>query len=657
MAERSQADEDDDALAPTVLDVAVRRLAEAGTRTAQIWLPPLPSELDLDAVAGPVRVDQVRGLVVDGPGGRLKVPVGLLDKPAEQKQVPFLLDLAASGGHLVVLGAPQSGKSVTLRTLIISAALNHLPGEVSFYCLDLGGGSLRVLDDLPHVAGVAPRLDADRVRRTVAEVASALAEREEMFGRLGIDSVEAMRERWRAGRLPELAVADIFLVIDNYPVLRSDFEDLADLVQDLGTRGPGYGIHLILATGRWADIRMQLQAAIGTKIELRLNDPVDSTIARKAAANLRADTPGRAIVEPGLQVHICLPALSADRAAQGTRKSSAVPPATAHRDAGGNARGRPRRARRRAGRAGGGPARRARWSARPWPRPRPRRWRVRRPGQHRAGRGAGGADRRGLAGRPGAADPDAADAGADRGRGGGRRPASRDRHRHRRDRPAAGRTRPLRHRAAPAGVRRRRDRQDVAAADDRGRPDRQLTDDEVVFAVFDVRRTLLDVVPEDYLGAYAGTAAMAGGMAGAIAGELQGRLPPDDVTAAQLRERSWWKGPEIVVVADDYDLLSPGGAGPLAPFIEFLPQARDLGFHMIVTRRTRWRRPGHVRTGAAADARGRRGRRAAVRRPAGGRAVPGRLPVGAAAGPRHLVRRGRKPMLVQLAYRASARRP
>ena len=228
-----------------------------------------------------------------------------------------MLDLAASGGHLVVLGAPQSGKSTVLRTIVVSAALNHLPGEVSFYCLDLGGGGLRVLEGLPHVAGVA-RLDADRVRRTVAEVAAVLAEREEQFGRLGIDSVEAMREKFRSGRLPQFAIADVFLVIDNFPVLRADFEDLADLVQDLGTRGPGYGIHLILATGRWADIRMQLQAAIGTKIELRLNDPVDSTIARKATGNLRADTPGRAIVEPGLQGR--LPAV-AGRRSRGRRNA------------------------------------------------------------------------------------------------------------------------------------------------------------------------------------------------------------------------------------------------------------------------------------------------------------------------------------------------
>jgi S-DNA-T family DNA segregation ATPase FtsK/SpoIIIE len=647
-------DSNEDALAPTVLDVAVRRLADAGTRTAQIWLPPLPAELDLDAVAGPVRVDPVRGLVADGPGGRLKVPVGLLDKPAEQKQVPFLLDLAASGGHLVILGAPQSGKSVMLRTVILSAALNHLPGEISFYCLDLGGGSLRVLDGLPHVAGVAPRLDADRVRRTVAEVASALAEREELFSRVGIDSVDAMRERFRAGRLPELAVADIFLVIDNFPVLRADFEDLADLVQDLGTRGPGYGIHLVLATGRWADIRMQLQAAIGTKVELRLNDPVDSTIARKAAANLRADTPGRAIVEPGLQVHICLPTLAADRAATAVRSSAADRPAAETSPA--EPVEQPwddlsavadELAALEAARSGepGAPEDRDPVSA------------VSTSAGVPAGRDSTGPVE-GLVARIAAAWPGApvppirllpllvpyADvvsaAGPRRGVIIGvdetdLRPVELDLfgtepHLLVFGDAETGKTSLLRMIVA-----------DLTA---------KLTDDEVVFAVFDVRRTLLDVVPEDYLGAYAGTAAMAGGMAGAVAGELRQRMPPDDVTAAQLRDRSWWKGPEIVVIADDYDLLSPGGPGPLAPFIEFLPQARDLGFHMILARRSggagramyepvpqRMREVGAAGVLLSGDRQE-------------GALFPGAYLSVQPPGRGSLVRRGRKPMLVQLAH-------
>ena len=39
------------------------------------------------------------------------VPIGLLDHPAKQQQAPWLLDLSRGGGHLAVIGAPQSGRT------------------------------------------------------------------------------------------------------------------------------------------------------------------------------------------------------------------------------------------------------------------------------------------------------------------------------------------------------------------------------------------------------------------------------------------------------------------------------------------------------------------------------------------------------------------
>ena len=53
----------------------------------------------------------------------------------------------------------------------------------------------------------------------------------------------------------------------------------------------------------------------------------------------------------------------------------------------------------------------------------------------------------------------------------------------------------------------------------------------------------------------------------------------------ELRERSWWHGPEVVVVADDYDLVATRSQNPLAPLAELLPQGRDLGLHVVVARR------------------------------------------------------------------------
>src|SRR5581483_806410 len=99
------------------------------------------------------------------------------------------LDFSGAAGHGMVVGGPRSGKSTLLRSLISSFALTHTPSEVQFYCLDFGGGSLTGMQGLPHVGGVAGRLDADKVRRTLSEVAGVLNRREELFRAKNIDSI------------------------------------------------------------------------------------------------------------------------------------------------------------------------------------------------------------------------------------------------------------------------------------------------------------------------------------------------------------------------------------------------------------------------------------------------------------------------------------
>ena len=112
--------------------------------------------------------------------------------------------------------------------------------------------------------------------------------------------------------------------------------------------------------------------------------------------------------------------------------------------------------------------------------------------------------------------------------------------------------------------------------------------DEVRIVVLDYRRGLLGAVPPSHLLAHASTADAAAQAARDIAASLRGRLPGPDVGPRELRDRSWWSGPEVVVLVDDYDLVAPTGgtAGhPLLPLAEFLPQAKDVGLHLVVARR------------------------------------------------------------------------
>ncbi|RRO91708.1 cell division protein FtsK [Corynebacterium bovis] len=66
---------------------------------------------------------------------------------------------------------------------------------------------------------------------------------------------------------------------------------------------------------------------------------------------------------------------------------------------------------------------------------------------------------------------------------------------------------------------------------------------------------------------------------------LSHRIPADldGLTPTQVRERSWWDGPEIVLVVDDADHVDPALTGALVPL---LPHARDIGLHVVQARRS-----------------------------------------------------------------------
>ena len=61
------------------------------------------------------------------------------------------------------------------------------------------------------------------------------------------------------------------------------------------------------------------------------------------------------------------------------------------------------------------------------------------------------------------------------------------------------------------------------------------------------------------------------------------RLPSASLTAEELRARSWWKGSDLYLIVDDYDLVA-GATNPLLPIMDLLPQARDIGLHVVLAR-------------------------------------------------------------------------
>lgn len=462
--------------ARTLSSAILDRLRGQGPAAHRVWLPPLGPAPELHSL-------------LDGagsPSADLVVPIGLVDRPFEQCRTPLTVDLSGAAGNVAVVGGPQSGKSTALRTVITALAATHDPGRVQFYCLDFGGGTLSSVQGLPHVGAVAGRAEPRLVARIVAECESVVRRRDAVFGERGDDPF-----------------GDVFLVVDGWATVRQEFETLEASITALAAQGLSFGVHVVLSASRWADIRPSLRDQLGTRIELRLGDPADSELDRKAAQNVPCDRPGRGLSRDGLHMVIALPV--AEVAAGGSvAPPIALLPPHVERDT-----------------------------------------LVRQSGDaHLTGMLLGVRERQ--------LSPVAIDFGQNPHLvivGGSE----------------CGKTATLRTLC-----------REIL---------RTRTAAQAQLLIVDFRRTLLGVVESEHLRAYAMSPAALAATLPDLLDLLRGRIPPPDATQAQLRTGSWWAGPDIYLVVDDYELVATAAGNALAPLVEFLPYARDLGLRVVVARR------------------------------------------------------------------------
>jgi DNA segregation ATPase FtsK/SpoIIIE, S-DNA-T family len=523
--------EPDDAAAGTAtfLQAMVERLTDKGPAAHQVWLPPLDRSPTLDEIMPALEPTPGLGLgPVDWAGrGGLVVPVGVVDRPFEQIRDLLMADLSAGGGHVGVIGRQQSGKSTLLRTLITSLALSHTPRQAQFYCLDFGGGTLASLAGLPHVGGIATRLETDLVTRTIAEITALVTARERLFAEHGIATMTAYRQMREAGKFGEDAFGDVFLVIDGWGTFKQEFEAQDGALRQVLPRMLNYGVHLIVATNRWVELHSSVRDQLGTRLELRLGDPLDSTIDIRAARDVAA-VPGHGLTTGKLHFLAALPRIDGS-SLLGDLEIGVASLVQAIDDY---------------------------WDG-------PRAPRVRMlpdvlpadelpapAGKLKVALGWSETDLTPVW-HDFAALPHLTVLGDTE----------------------SGKTNVLRLIA-----------QAVTGC---------YTADEARVILVDLRRELFDAVAPPYQQGYAVSAPVAKQIVTDITAVLRERIPSPDITPDRLRSRDWWSGPEFFFLIDDYDLLASSVNSPFQGLVEFLPQAGDVGLHVILARGA----AGSMRTG------------------------------------------------------------
>jgi type VII secretion protein EccCb len=500
-------------------EVVLEQLTTGEVRAYRMWLPPLTD---------PTPVNE---LVERDSGQFLRFGLGIMDEPRRHRQEVWGVDVSAAGGNIAIGGAPQTGKSTFLQTMMLSAAATHTPRQVQFYCVDLGGGGLMYLEDLPHVGGVATRSEPDRVNRMVAEVKAVLRQREAMFKQYRVGSIATYRQLREDPNHPASAdpFGDVFLVIDGWPAFVSEFPDLEPVVQDLAGQGLAFGVHTVISTPRWTELKSRVRDYLGTKIEFRLGD-INETQVDRMTRDIPVNRPGRAISQEKHHLMIGVPRLDGVHSA--TDMVPAITAAVAHigslyTDEAPKVRVLPERIYLR--------------ELDPTP-PGPdsdyrTRWTI--------PLGVRESDLS-VAYSAMHTSPHLLIFGA----------------------PKSGKT-TIAHAVASA----------ICA---RNSPQ------QVRFMTADYRSGLLDAVPQSHLiDGYAinrNNTALEEAIK-VLAANLQKRLPPADLTTAQLRSRSWWTGPDVVLLVDDWHMVVAAGGpfGPMAPLTPLLPAASDIGLHILVT--------------------------------------------------------------------------
>ncbi|ERG63952.1 hypothetical protein L332_05710 [Agrococcus pavilionensis RW1] len=288
-----ESDSHDEDLGPNDQKRIVATLIRA-TERAGIPAPRRPWLDDLETTV------DLRDLAIEGDS---RIVLGKADIPERQRQDPVYFH-PDRDGSLLVYGTSGSGKSTLLKTIGIAAGMRPELGGAEVYGLDFASGALKSMEQLPHVGSIIAGDDAERVQRLLRSLGRELDRRGKAFAEASAASLTEYRD------LVDPKATRIFLLLDNYPQFKADWEVTSArspfyqvFMRILGEGRP-LGIHAIATADRSGAVPTAVSSNISRRVVLRLSDESGYTLVGAPKDVLDDQSaPGRAIID-GLEMQV-----------------------------------------------------------------------------------------------------------------------------------------------------------------------------------------------------------------------------------------------------------------------------------------------------------------------------------------------------------------
>jgi DNA segregation ATPase FtsK/SpoIIIE, S-DNA-T family len=318
---------DDDLL--TDLAVLVEAIQGAN---AQLGIPPQHSPW-LEALRERMVLGELEAPTTRSRDGLAPAPYAVDDLPAQQARRTATVDLTTFG-HMMITGAPRTGRSQAMRTMAGSLALHNSCADVHIYALDCGNGALLALNALPHTGAVVRSNEADRAIRLIEKLGAEVQARMSALGEHGFTDINEQRCAVApAERLPHIVV-----LLDRWEGFTASLGDLnsgalTDTIFQIMREGASVGVHVVM-TGDRTLLSGRISTLTENKMSFQLSDPSDLSLIglnpRKIPSSI---PPGRAFRSQGaVETHVAL--LAEDPSGQAQAAAlQAIGEATKERDA------------------------------------------------------------------------------------------------------------------------------------------------------------------------------------------------------------------------------------------------------------------------------------------------------------------------------------